>query len=322
MGQSKQNNGGPPLPKKETFLRFLQSNNYSDETLKNYERDLETFENFLRYQKTRFRDVRKSTVEDYKGYLYSINRRTARGQKVVQRLSSFSVNRLLSSLRNYIKFLIDMDETVPIPPEAIKLVRTERRHPRVAELPELVRLIESPEKFERNRMIGLRNRVMLEMLFATGMRISELLSLRRDQIDYRGGKIFIKGKGKKERFVYLTDRALVQLERYMKMRGADRLPYLFVPLRGRNTKSSFKGVSKNYLQAKIKEYCQRLNINVPTSAHSFRHGFATYLAESGANPAAIQVLLGHESLHTTTRYVHASDRYAARQHRKFHPLRK
>lgn len=310
------------LPKKETFLRFLQSNNYSSETLLNYERDLDTFENFLRYQKTRFRDIRKSTIEDFKAYLYSINRRTAKGQKAMQRLSSFSVNRMLSSLRNYLKFLIDMDEKVPVPPEAIKLVRTERRHPRVAELAELVRLIESPEKLERGRLTGVRNRAMLEMLFATGMRISELLSLRRDQIDYRGGKIFIKGKGKKERFVYLTERALEQLERYVKMRGTDPLPYLFVPLRGRNAGNSFKGVSTNYLQAKIKEYRERLNINVPTSAHSLRHGFATYLAESGANPAAIQVLLGHESLDTTTRYVHASDRYAARQHRKFHPLKK
>ena len=67
-----------PLPKKETFLRFLQSNNYSDETLLNYERDLQTFENFLDYQKTRFKNIRKSSIEDYKAYLYSINRRTAK----------------------------------------------------------------------------------------------------------------------------------------------------------------------------------------------------------------------------------------------------
>src|SRR3989344_8609571 len=91
-----------PLPKMETFLRFLQSNNYSDETLQNYERDLTTFGNFLVYQKTKFRDIRKSSIEDYKAYLYSINRKTAGGQNAMQRLSSFSVNRMLSSLRNYL----------------------------------------------------------------------------------------------------------------------------------------------------------------------------------------------------------------------------
>ena len=72
---------------------------------------------------------------------------------------------------------------------------------------------------------------------------------------------------------------------------------------------------------KIKHYRELLGINIPTSAHSLRHGFATYLAESGANPAAIQVLLGHESLDTTTRYVHASDLYAQKSHQKFHPLK-
>src|SRR3989344_9284229 len=169
-----------PLPKKETFLRFLQSNNYSDETLLNYDRDLSTFEIFLTYQKTRFKNVRKSSIEDYKAYLYSINRRTAKGEKALQRLSSFSVNRMLSSLRNYLKFLIDMDESVPIPPEAIKLVRTEKKHPRVAEFTELVKLIEAPEKLEKNKFTGWRNRAMLEMLFATGMRISELVNLRKD----------------------------------------------------------------------------------------------------------------------------------------------
>ena len=82
-----------------------------------------------------------------------------------------------------------------------------------------------------------------------------------------------------------------------------------------------KRISPNYLQMKIKQYREILHINVPTSAHSLRHGFATYLAESGANPAAIQILLGHESLDTTTRYVHASDRYAQKTHHDFHPLR-
>jgi len=83
-----------------------------------------------------------------------------------------------------------------------------------------------------------------------------------------------------------------------------------------------KHISPNYLQMKIKWYRGLLGINIPTSAHSLRHGYATYLAEQGANPVALQVLLGHESLETTTRYVHASDKYAEDTHKKFHPLKK
>ena len=166
----------------------------------------------------------------------------------------------------------------------------------------------------------MRNRAILEMLFATGMRISELTALNKNQLDATG-RIFIRGKGRKERFVYLTERATRCTAEYLKIRG-DGSPALFLPTRGRNSGSIKARISPNYVQMKIKQYRERLGINVPTSAHSFRHGFATYLAEEGANPAAIQILLGHESLHTTTRYVHASDAYAEKTHKQFHPLKK
>ena len=128
------------------------------------------------------------------------------------------------------------------------------------------------------------------------------------------------GKGKKERFVYLTPRAIEFLDIYLESRK-DNLESLFIPLRGSNSKKSDKKISTNYLQSKIKEYRQILRINVPTSAHSLRHGFATYLAEQGASATAIQFLLGHESLNTTTRYLHASDKFAEETHKKYHPLK-
>ena len=129
------------------------------------------------------------------------------------------------------------------------------------------------------------------------------------------------GKGKKQRFVYLTPRAKLHLDEYMNRRIDDH-PGLFIPYRGRNVQNTKKRISTNYLQEKIKRYREMLRINVPTSAHSLRHGFATYLADQGASPVAIQMLLGHESLDTTTRYVHASDKFAESTHRKFHPLSK
>ena len=194
-----------------------------------------------------------------------------------------------------------------------------QKHARVAEFADLVRLIESPMKMETTKIVGIRNRAMLEMLFSTGMRISELLSLNRTQID-NSGRIFIRGKGKKERFVYLTTRAKRFIDDYT-IRRMDNNPALFIPYRGKNVNTPKARLSANYLQMTIKRYRDLLGIIVPTSAHSLRHGFATYSAEQGANPAALQILLGHESLQTTTRYVHASDTYAEKTHRSFHPLK-
>lgn len=306
------------IPYQEDFLLSLSSNNYSNETIYNYELDLEVFDLFLKNEiKMPFNKINKKNIEQFKAYLVSRDRRTAKNQKVLKYLSSGSINRCLSSLRGYLKYLIEMDYKSSILPEHIKLVKTEKHHSRVAEFNDLVRLIEAPNNLEKNKKIALRNRAMLEVLFATGMRISELINLKREQID-DSGKIFIMGKGKKQRFVYLTPRAQKCLELYLANRK-DNLPALFIPYRGCNVGK--KHLSPNYLQDKIKYYRERLRINVPTSAHSLRHGFATYLAEQGASPVAIQILLGHESLDTTTRYVHASDRYAEETHRKFHPLK-
>jgi integrase/recombinase XerD len=310
------------LPSIEDFLLHIQANNYSHETLYNYERDLLTFDAFLAEEmgSLPFEKMTKRTIEQYKAYLNSFDRKTAQGAESEVHLKSGSINRTLTSLRRYLSFLIDMDIDVPVPPGSIKLLRGEKKHGQVAELNELIQLIESPMQFEKNKMVALRNRAALETLFASGMRISELLSLKRNQLD-KSGRIFIQGKGRKQRFIYLTERAKKHIEAYLHER-ADDFPYLFIPNRGLNATERNKRLSPNYLQMKIKRYRELLGINVPTSAHSLRHGFATYLAEQGANPAAIQILLGHESLETTTRYVHASDKYAEDTHKKFHPLSK
>src|SRR3989338_785426 len=275
----------------EDFLLRIQTNNYSPETLYNYERDLKTFENFLKNEiKIPFEKINKKTIEQYKAYLVSRDRKTALGEKSKQNLTSGSINRTLSSLRGYLKYLIKMDYDSPIAPESIELLKTKKKHYRVSEFEEIVKLIESPSQFEKNK------------------------------ID-KTGRIFIMGKGKKERFVYLTERAKKHLGNYLSTRTDDS-PYLFIPYRGKNIKNKNKKISSNYLQEKIKKYRELLSINIPISAHSLRHGFATFMAEQGANPAAIQILLGHESLDTTTRYVHTSDRYAEKTHRRYHPLKK
>lgn len=338
-------------------------------------------------------------------------------------LDARSVNRMLSAIRSYLKYRIDFDLDIPIAPDAIKLIKADRKKSQVAEFDELVKLIECPTEFERDIKVALRNRTMMEMLFSTGMRISELTNLNLEQIN-ADGKLFIEGKGRKQRFVYLTERAVDWLNEYLKIRlnyvgykgsadgledladdpnwvvnlltdnnieiadrsgaaadmagdknggretsgggvsqGADDAtdsvpgsnplaefdinklsadgkgiklvdeyrrsgylkkfysPALFIPFSGGRNGRRGKRISTNYFQEKIAEYRRRIGIQVPTSAHSLRHGFATYLAENGASAAAIQVLLGHESLNTTTRYVHASDRFAEEEHGTKHPLK-
>lgn len=308
------------LPYLDDFFLNLKSDNYSDKTLYSYQQDLDVFQNFLKEAGIDFKNIDKKTILNYKAYLASQDRKTAKNQREKKKLGGFSVNRMLSSLRSYFKFLIKMDYYSPISPSSIELVKTIKKHPRVSSFDEIVKLIESPDKFEKNKLVAARNRAMLEMLFSTGMRISELINLKKEQIN-KAGRVFIRGKGRKERFVYLTPRAQKHLNNYLDMNNETDSPYLFIPYRGKNIKFKEKKISPNYLQEKVKRYRELLDINIPISCHSIRHAFATYLAESGANPAAIQILLGHESLSTTTRYINASDRYAERIHKKYHPLK-
>lgn len=307
-----------------------------------------------------------------------------------------SVNRMLSALRSYLKFRIEWDLDIPLPPDAISMVKSDKKLKKVASIEELVSLIESPMEFEKDEKVALRNRCMLELLFATGMRISELINLDIEQLNVEG-KMYIFGKGKKERTVFVTPRAMDWINKYLRLRlmyaFTDRAkeeqpgivdelftdlgieekdlmshetsvgdnedvshegsnlnlemfdednrkyikliesyrksgylekfdsPALFIPFSGRGANKENSRISTNYFQEKIADYRKKLGIQIHTSAHSLRHGFATYLAENGASPAAIQVLLGHESLNTTTRYVHASEKFAEETVRKDHPLK-
>ncbi len=308
------------LPYLDDFLLDLQTRNLSEETVYNYERDLKVFENFLNEISTLFGKIDKRTILNYKAYLTSRDRKTPKSLLGKKRLTSFSINRMLSSLRSYLKFLTDLDYSIPIPPNAVKLIKTENKLPRVGEFDEIKKLIEAPAQLEKNKIVALRNRAILETFFSTGARISELINIKMSDID-KNGRIFIKGKGKKERFVYLTPRAQRHIKKYFEVRGESESPYLFLPYRGKNVNLKIKKLSPNYLEERVKKYRELLGLNIPVTPHGLRRAFATYLAENGASVAAIQILLGHESLDTTTRYVRASNRFAEKSFQKYHPLK-
>jgi site-specific recombinase XerD len=308
------------LPHFDDFLLDLQTRNLSEETLYNYERDLKVFENFLNEIKVPFTGLNKKNILSYKAYLTSLDRKTANDESAKKRLSSFSINRMLSSLRSYLKFLSDLDFNVPLAPNTVKLIKTETKLPRIGEFEEIKKLIEAPAKLEKNKTIALRNQAIMETFFSTGARISELINIKLNDID-QNGRIFIKGKGKKERFVYLTPRAQRHIKKYFQVRQNQDSPYLFVPYRGKNANLKNKKLSPNYIEEKIKKYREMLGLNIPVTPHGLRRAFATFLAEKGASVAAIQILLGHESLDTTTRYVRASNKFAEKSFQKYHPLK-
>lgn len=265
------------------------------------------------------------------------------------KLDANTINRMLVTIRKYLRFLIEQGHEVPIMPDQIKLVRTPKRMLKIPDIKDVLALVGAPSKYESNPFVALRNRAMLETLLATGMRISELCSLNREQIG-ADDKLYIIGKGNKERIVYLTPRAKKHLNKYLEYRN-DPYPALFVPLwvykrfnrllggkagavssggsdsAGKtsgirtNIKTEDPRIKPNYLQAKIAEYRRILKLGVPISAHTIRHAFATYLIENGANVEAVRILLGHASLSTTTKYVHAAQEFAHETHRKLHPVR-
>ncbi len=308
------------LPHFDDFLLDLKTRNLSEETVYNYERDLKVFEDFLNQIGIEFDKIDKKVLLNYKAYLVSRDRKTPKGKITEKKLATVSINRMLSALRSYLKFLVKIDYPLRISPTNVELLKIEKKVPKVGELEEIKKLIEAPMLFEKNKIVAIRNRTMLEVLFSTGVRISELLNIKITDIDKKG-RIFIKGKGKKERFVYLTKRAQKWIQKYLEIRGKSESPYLFIPYRGKNASKRLKKISPNYLQERVKKYRELLGLNIPITVHGIRRAFATYLAEKGASPTAIQILLGHESLHTTTRYVQASQRYAERIFRKYHPLK-
>ena len=278
------------LPHLDEFLLNLQANKYSQETVYNYERDLKVFDTFLSESGIIFEQLDKKAIIFYKSYLGSLDRKTAiLAQHGEKELDSRSVNRMLSSIRSYLRYLIDMDYTCPLPPEVVKLTKAGKKHPQVAEFDELVKLIESPTSLESDPKVALRNRAMLEMLFATGMRISELCKLNRNQVDSTG-RIFITGKGRKQRFVYLTPRAKLHLDNYIASRD-DSAAALFVPYSGRNVAKPKRQISTNYLQERIKRYREKLKIKVKyiKGKHSGK-SFCPQCEDEGYNQALQDLL--------------------------------
>jgi len=311
------------LPHIDDFLMNLQANHYSPYTVSDYERDLEAFDRFLDESNVPFDRINNQTIISYKAHLASRGRNIAKlSDHNARQLTPRTINHKLAALRVYLRYLIGIDYPCPLAPEAVENLKAVPRQPQVPELKDLIRLIEAPSP-EANT-IELRDKTILETLFNTGLRVSELVSLNRDQVNLERKQIGLKGKGNKIRILFLPNPAAQWIGRYLQSRR-DHFRPLFIRYSGEldARKSGEKmRLTPRSIQKIVAKYAKRCGLPITATPHTLRHCFATYLIEESANPVPLQVLLGHESLDTTTRYVHASDKYAEETHRKYHPLAK
>ncbi|HAC35161.1 MAG TPA: site-specific tyrosine recombinase XerD [Gammaproteobacteria bacterium] len=229
-------------------------------------------------------------------------------------LSSRSVARMLSSVRAYYRQLLDSGRAATDPSDHVESPRLGRTLPKTLSEQEVDNLMAAPDL---TRAKGLRDRVMLELLYATGLRVSELLSLKVAQLNLNAGFLRITGKGARERIVPVGEIALDWLTRYLQevrpgLTGASGSELLFPGRLGKQmTRQSFW-----YM---VKRYAQQAGLRNPPSPHTLRHAFATHLLNNGADLRAVQMLLGHADLSTTQIYTHIASERIQQMHGLHHP---
>jgi integrase/recombinase XerD len=223
-----------------------------------------------------------------------------------------SVTRKLAALRSLIRFLVREGYLARNPLVLITAPKGKRALPNVLTVDEIERLVAAPDA---DTPLGLRDRCLLEVLYATGLRVSELLALRVDDVDWTSRTIRVWGKGSKERIVLLGDLAVDALEQYLRA-GRPRLEKgakeaLFLSHLGRP-------LSVRGFHAVLKDHLEKAGIRRHVTPHTLRHSFATHLLEGGADLRAVQELLGHASVSTTQVYTHVSEGYLREVYARAH----
>lgn len=285
----------------ETFLNALWLEfGLSDNTLAAYGSDLRQFDLSLKAK-----NLLEADVGDITSFL---SRRQRQGS------SNRSAARLLSSLRRFFAYCLRERMLETDPTQLIDAPHIGRRLPDSLSEHEVDLLLQAPEI---GHPLGFRDRTMLELLYATGLRVSELVDMNFQQVNFRQGCVRIIGKGNKERLVPVGEEAMDWLERYLKGPRLDILAnrqsdYLFVTARASSmTRQAFWHI--------IKRYARQAEIDKPLSPHTLRHAFATHLLNHGADLRVVQLLLGHADLSTTQIYTHIAQHRLKELHKKFHP---
>lgn len=276
----------------------------SRNTLESYRRDLNKFADWLETQ--RGAPLLQTTHADLQGYLADLF--------VVQKAKASSTGRNLSSLKRLFRYLLRQGKIATDPTLQIDTPKLPRSLPKTLTEQDVELLLDAPDT---QTPLGLRDRTMFEVLYATGLRVSELVSLHINQVSMDMGIVRVTGKGNKERLVPLGEEALDWLRRYLEDgRGvllAGRVTDdLFVTARG-------EGMTRQMFWYLIKKHARFGGVNKALSPHTLRHAFATHLLNHGADLRVVQLLLGHADISTTQIYTHVARERLKQLHEKHHP---
>ena len=276
----------------------------SRNTLESYRRDLNKFAAWLKA--THSGSLLQTTHADIQGYLADLF--------VVQHAKSSSSGRNLSSLKRLFRYLLRQGKIATDPTLQIDTPRLPRTLPKTLTEQDVERLLAAPDS---QTLLGLRDRTMFEVLYATGLRVSELVSLSIAQLSMDMGIVRVMGKGSKERLVPLGEEALDWLRRYLDEGRA-------VLLNGRVSDDLFVtahgcGMTRQMFWYLIKKHARHGGLDKPLSPHTLRHAFATHLLNHGADLRVVQMLLGHADISTTQIYTHVARERLKQLHAKHHP---
>ncbi|MGR9116837.1 MAG: site-specific tyrosine recombinase XerD [Gammaproteobacteria bacterium] len=274
----------------------------SQNTLAAYGSDLKIFSRWLKGDGD---SLIEASSEDISAFL---------ADRYKQGIGNRSTARILSTLRRFYGYQLREHRIVSDPTALIELPYIGRKLPVSLSERDVERLLDAPET---TNSLGFRDRTMLEILYATGLRVSELVGLRLEQVNLRQGVVRIAGKGNKERLVPVGEEALSWLLAYMeearkKILGERQCPFVFTTKRG-------AGMTRQAFWHIIKRHATRAGINKELSPHTLRHAFATHLLNHGADLRVVQLLLGHSDLSTTQIYTHIARERLKDLHSKFHP---
>jgi integrase/recombinase XerC len=291
------------------FLDYLTyERNVSPNTISAYRDDLESFTTFLCNDYfTMARDQLELARVDHltvRSYLAHLSRR---------KLSRASVARHLSSLRSFFKYLVREGAVESNPARTVATPKREKHLPAVLQPSDVALLIEQPD---RSGTLGLRDAAFMELLYASGLRISELVGIDIDDLELRAKLVKVHGKGSKERIVPFGSKAESALRAWLAVRGelvSDvEEQAVFVNYRG-------KRITTRSVRRLFDTYLKQASLRAGISPHTMRHSFATHLLNAGADLRGIQELLGHSSLSTTQKYTHLNDWQLIAVYKKAHP---
>lgn len=287
----------------DEFITFIRvEKGLSENTMDSYARDLIKFINYLTEASVSLLNVSYQQLLGFSGWLYD------------KGLSVNSISRTMSAVKQFYRYLCMQKIIDANPTSELEVPKRRRPLPKYLSIDEVIALLDAPDS---STIDGKRDKAMLELLYATGMRVSELLNLKIQDINIIDKYIICYGKGNKERIIPFGEVALKALENYLKNARLQlirnkNVDYVFVNKRGSHmTRQGFWKI--------IKKYAIKVNISKTLSPHIIRHSFATHLLEHGADLRSVQIMLGHADISTTEIYTHLSRSKIQELYQKYHP---